>query len=140
MSAGHFGKPSSRSSRRQVIAYLPSAEADAVRAKTAAAGETIQEAIAKAVNARLATFGIKPILNELKLFHFIRKQQAAATRPAEGHTTARQGTKILAAWFDRQEVMALGAVCAELGIPAQVIIAEGFALIGANQPAAAAGG
>ena len=129
MSAGRFGKPSDRSSRRQVVAYLPSGEADIYRARAAAAGETIQEMIAKAVNARLRSFGMLPVLSELKLSHFIRKQQAAGVRPVDGHTSARQGTKILAGWFDRQEVLAFNAICAELGFPAQSIIVDGLDLL-----------
>ncbi len=140
MTAGRFGKPSDRSSRRQVVAYLPSDEADRIRSRAAAAGETIQETIAKAVNSRLATFGIGPVLNELKLSHFVRKQQAAAVRPVDGHTAARQGTKILAGWFDRQEVLAFGAVCAELGLPAQVIIVEGLAALTVQVTSEAVGG
>ncbi|WP_069052617.1 hypothetical protein [Bosea sp. RAC05] len=123
------------------MAYLPSDEADQIRSRAAAAGETIQETIAKAVNIRLAAYGIGPVLNELKLSHFVRKQQAAAVRPVDGHTAARQGTKILAGWFDRQEVITFGAVCAELGMPAQVIIVEGLAdLATRNTPDQAVGG
>jgi len=130
MTGARFGKPSDRSSRRQVVAYLPVKDADNVRSRAAAAGQTLQEVIAKAINGKLAAMGVPPVLNEIKLAHFVRKSSAAATRIKEGHRPARMGSKIVAGWFDRTEVRQLQALTAEFGLSSQILIEGGLDIMG----------
>lgn len=129
MSFGVISKPSLRLSQRQVTIYLPEAEADAVRVRAASLGETLQETVAKAINRRLKQDGFNPILSEIRISHFIRKQQPAAVRKVEGHARARQGTKVMAGWFDRKEAALLASACAELGLSSQQIGYEGMLLL-----------
>ncbi len=129
MSFGAISKPSLRLSQRQVTIYLPEAEADAIRVRAASLGETLQETVAKAINRRLKQDGFTPVLSEVRISHFIRKQQAAAVRKAEGHTVARQGTKVMAGWFDRKEAALLSSACAELGLSSQQVGYEGMLLL-----------
>ncbi|BCB22074.1 hypothetical protein OCUBac02_49680 (plasmid) [Bosea sp. ANAM02] len=133
MSFGAISKPSLRLSQRQVTIYLPEAEADAIRVRAASLGETLQETVAKAINRRLGQDGFNPVLSELRISHFIRKQQAAAVRKVEGHTMARQGTKVMAGWFDRKEAASLASACAELGLSSQQVGYEGMMLLLAEQ-------
>ena len=129
MSFGAISKPSLRLSQRQVTIYLPEAEADAIRVRAASLGETLQETVAKAITRRLKQDGFNPVLSEVRISHFIRKQQAAAVRKAEGHTVARQGTKVMAGWFDRKEAALLSSACAELGLSSQQVGYEGMLLL-----------
>lgn len=123
------GPPPSRVGRRQVIVFLPPAVVDRAKAVARARGETLQQILARAINAALGLRGIPPVLTCERRHLFVRVQKAAQERGPGKAADCRVGLKPIAGWFDRPEVAKLADTAGETGTTVQALASEGFGLI-----------
>ncbi len=116
--------PPSRAGRRQVACYVAPELLAAVKARAASRRESLQQALAHAVNAELLRRGIGRVVTCELRHMFVRVEKAAKPHP-EGHRD-RPGRAVVAGWFDRGEIVRLRRVSAEIGVSVQDIAAAGL--------------
>jgi hypothetical protein len=129
--------PPSRAGRRQVICFVEADTLGLVKASARARGETLQQALARAVNEELAAMGATARLTCERRRLFTRVQKAAQSRGGADTAAARKGRKAIAGWFDRNEVAAVADFAAEVGVGLQQIAAAGLARTAAKERRAA---
>ena len=112
-------KAPSRAGKTQVICYVEPDMLDAVKARAQRAGNTLQQALAMAINAEAARLGMQTALTCERHRMFVRVQRAAAARVNVGNRVSRAGRKSIAGWFDRNEVRELLTAIETNGTSAQ---------------------
>ena len=124
--------PASRLNKKQIIAYIPSDLASAVRRHVESEGITNNECVGRALNEALDELGKRPVLSLVHL-RSIRRNKGKASRRTTTDTPACRRNKVtIGGWFDSEEVERAKTISKEIQVPLQVLVETGLRKITAH--------
>lgn len=129
MPRGAFPAVRSRTGKKQMVAYLSPAQADAAKTKSRTDSKTVQEVLGEAVN---AVFVFHKREAPLLAGHgrIVRRVNGrAAVRSTDRNPACRSGRVAVGGWFPHEQVDVVTAFAAELGVSIQAFVEFGMRLV-----------
>lgn len=128
--------PPSRRGKKQIVAYLDPALAEAAYARARTHRRTLQEVLGEAINAAYEATGRRPIV-ELGHMRLVRRKKGRArTRGGDiGTPPCRTGRRAVGGWFNESTANEVAAYAAEIGQSVQSLVEFGMRRITGVQPA-----
>jgi hypothetical protein len=119
--------PPSRINKKQVMAHLTPDLVDAAHIKCIRDSLSLQELIAEAVNAAIASYGTKPFLKVARERLVVRKKSPAKVQKLDN--SVRDGKRRIGAWFERVDVERIKEECRMKGIKIEALIDKGLRIV-----------
>jgi hypothetical protein len=135
MKLGSTKPAPSRLGKKQVIAFLQPAQAQAAYAKAARDDKTNQEIIGDALNAVFAHYGMPPPVQSGHSRIVRRSANRASIRTDGDGPSCRSGRVSYGGWFDEEVVRKLARMASEHSVSVQSIIEHGLELVTGIAPA-----
>ena len=128
------GNIRSRVGKKQVVAFLSPAQAQAARDKAYAENKTVQEILGEAINAVFAHHEMDAPFRPGHGRIVRRVKGTAAVRTRVGNPACRSGCISVGGWFAQGEVDELTRLAARLGASNQAFVQFGMRLITGVEP------
>ncbi len=127
-----LSKPPSRIGKKQIIGYVTPDLAEAVRKYVIKHDKTNQEIVADAINAFLASYNRRALLDTGHTRIVRRKKGVSQARKVAA--ICRQGKKAIGGWFDEEQVLEVHSFSKEIGLSVQKILEAGLKHITGLEP------